>query len=907
MGAIVQPGVVLQDRYEIVGTLGAGGQATVFEAVDRRLGIHVAVKHSVEQRPNWREAFVREARLLASLRHPSLPMVSDHFVEAEGQYLVLELVPGDDLEAHVGGQGRPCTVDEVLPWADQLLDALAYLHGQSPPIIHRDIKPRNLKVRADGRLVLLDFGLAKGRPSQDDEHGVLVSMRGYSHGYAPLEQMLPEGTDARSDLYGVGATLYYLLSGKVPPDATTRDFERMMRGDPIRPLESLNPDVPGLVGGLIHRALELQAERRFQSAAEMRRAFTAAAASLAGPTTAPVPVVRLSDDEPFSEPPTVIPPPPVRVTIAPVVDDEDAGDDGAERVVGPARGGDAASPSRPPLSPQVPDAPEPPAPSSSRLAAGYQLALAHGDQPADRWVLATDRPNTIGRSGSSEAPDVDLWPDRRASRVHARIWYADHLWWIEDVGSRHGTRLDGRALTPGQAVVVRPWSEIELGETTLFLAPPGWRRTRGRDLVLDLEVAGAVSSSLLHAGLPIVRRIVARSRARTARPAGRVELALDPCFGPIAATVPPLAPGKSATLKLPPIVPSYDVLEGQIERARRRLTITLDGAVLRGEPIECWLLPHNEWSTLPEHQRALAAFVLPNHPDVGATVLEVTATVDPNAPAEDLLAGLFDTLAERWQLTYRLEPPHWSADSQKVRLPHQVLLDDAGRHGEGTCLDLVLLVAACLENLGLQPLVAILDLGEWWHALVGCWDPPEPGLESLRFDAGTLLDRAIWIDPTCATRDGEIRRPFAEARAVAERCLRERPLLFALDVTAARREEIMPLPFAGVPTWSAGATRAIDAAQAHARVAGGQLCSAALLAGLLTAGDGLTSDLIGASLGDPVGRRPDGRRGAAALAAGAPGQPRLPPGAGRRPLPGEGGRLAGRPGGPLARGVVGDA
>jgi hypothetical protein len=233
-------------------------------------------------------------------------------------------------------------------------------------------------------------------------------------------------------------------------------------------------------------------------------------------------------------------------------------------------------------------------------------------------------------------------------------------------------------------------------------------------------------------------------------------------------------------------------------------------------------------------------------------VLEVTATVDSNAPAEDLLAGLFDVLAERWHLTYRLEPPHWSADSQKVRLPHQVLLDDAGRHGEGTCLDLALLVAACLENLGVQPLVAILDLGEWWHALVGCWDPPEPGLESLRFDAGTLLDRAIWVDPTCATRDREIRRSFAEARAAAERCLRERPLLFALDVTAARREEIMPLPFAGVPTWSAGATRAIDAAQAHARVAGGQLCSAALLAGLLTAGDGLTSDLIGACLGDPA-------------------------------------------------------
>ena len=114
------------------------------------------------------------------------------------------------------------------------------------------------------------------------------------------------------------------------------------------------------------------------------------------------------------------------------------------------------------------------------------------------------------------------------------------------------------------------------------------------------------------------------------------------------------------------------------------------------------------------------------------------------------------------------------------------------------------MAAACLENLGVQPLVAILDLDQWWHALVGCWDPPEPGLESLRFDAGTLLERAIWVDPTCAARDREVRRPFAGARAEAERSLRERPLLFALDVTAARREEIMPLPFAGLPSWSPG-------------------------------------------------------------------------------------------------------
>ena len=339
--------------------------------------------------------------------------------------------------------------------------------------------------------------------------------------------------------------------------------------------------------------------------------------------------------------------------------------------------------------------------------------------------------------------------------------------------------------------------------------------------------------------------MVARNTGTVTSSPSTVQLAMEPCFGALAVPVPMLRPGSSEPLQLPPIALRYDVLEGQIERSRRRLAVAVDGDSRLGQPIECWLLPHNEWSTLPEHQRALATFVLPNHPAVAAIASEITSAVDPEAPAEQLLAALFMLLSERWQLTYRLEPPHWATDSQKVRLPHAVLLDDGARHGEGTCLDLALLMAACLENLGLQPLVAVLDLGEWWHALVGCWDPPEPGVEAVRFDTASLLSRAIWLDPTCATRDREIRKPFPEARAEAERLLRAHPLLFALDVTAARGEEIMPLPFAGQPAWSAAASRAIEAAHQHARAAGGQLCAAALLAGLLTAGDGLTRTVVG--------------------------------------------------------------
>ena len=190
--------------------------------------------------------------------------------------------------------------------------------------------------------------------------------------------------------------------------------------------------------------------------------------------------------------------------------------------------------------------------------------------------------STIGRSAEgTPPPDIDLRPDRMASRQHARIWRADHHWWIADVGSRRGTIVDGRPLPVNTPTVLRPWSTIQCGETTLFLAPPGWRRLHARDLTLDLELVGAVSSSLHHAGLPVIGRMVARNIGTVASSPSTVQLAMEPCFGALAVPVPMLRPGASEHLQLPPIALRYDVLEGQIERSRRRLAVAVDGEVDR--------------------------------------------------------------------------------------------------------------------------------------------------------------------------------------------------------------------------------------------------------------------------------------------------------------------------------------
>src|SRR5215210_7312139 len=279
---MIAPGTVLQNRYVVERQIGEGGMGAVYVATDRRFGSTVALKETFFQDAALRKAFEREARLLNRLRHHALPRVSDHFEEAEGQFLVMEYIPGEDLSQMLkarGGAGFP--VKQVLGWADQLLDALDYLHTQEPSVIHRDIKPQNLKLTARDQVVLLDFGLAKGTPPQTrvTQTG---SLFGYSFNYAPIEQMQGTGTDPRSDLYSLGATLYHLLTGTTPPDALTR-ATAVLNGepDPLRPAGDTAAHVPAEVSNVLAHAMALSAARRFNSAEEMRAALREAARSVA--------------------------------------------------------------------------------------------------------------------------------------------------------------------------------------------------------------------------------------------------------------------------------------------------------------------------------------------------------------------------------------------------------------------------------------------------------------------------------------------------------------------------------------------------------------------------------------------------------------------------------------------------
>jgi serine/threonine protein kinase len=294
---------VIHNRYRILSQLGKGGMGAVYEAHDNVFDTTIALKEilldlSKNTTPAQREmiklAFEREGKILAKVNHESFPHVRDYFQDNDRQFLVMELVDGDDFGDLLEKRGDPFPVEDVMRWSDQLLDALDYLHALSPPVIHRDIKPQNLKLTTRGKVKLLDFGIAKGNETQKNTTITNQTFVAATLHYSPLEQIyrvldptfreviayqfkdkageiMEQNADARSDIYALGATFYHLLTNTLPIDALKRSLEIWAgKPDPLVNAYAINPHIPPAVSNALHRAMDIEHSKRFASAKEMQ-------------------------------------------------------------------------------------------------------------------------------------------------------------------------------------------------------------------------------------------------------------------------------------------------------------------------------------------------------------------------------------------------------------------------------------------------------------------------------------------------------------------------------------------------------------------------------------------------------------------------------------------------------------
>lgn len=259
---------ILNNRYRIKEILGQGGMGSVYRVIDENLGVEVAVKENLYITEEYSRQFRLEANILASLRNPNLPRVFDHFViEGQGQYLVMDYIEGEDLRQRMDRLGI-LPDEEVIVLGAAICDALKFLHTRVPPILHRDVKPGNIKINPQGEVYLVDFGLAK-----IDEGNQITSTgaRAMTPGYSSPEQYGTARTDARSDVYSLGATLYASLTATIPEDGLARAMEQI----DLTPLRKRNPRVSRKLARVLEKALAIHPDDRFQTAIELKLALLA--------------------------------------------------------------------------------------------------------------------------------------------------------------------------------------------------------------------------------------------------------------------------------------------------------------------------------------------------------------------------------------------------------------------------------------------------------------------------------------------------------------------------------------------------------------------------------------------------------------------------------------------------------
>lgn len=448
----LEEGTVLNSRYEIVRKIGGGGMGAVYLAADRNLGgILRAVKEMVQSyieetaQDKAISDFKRESMLLTSLDHPSIPTIYDYFYdEKEARfYLVMKYISGGDLASRLrsAAEGR-IEEESVTEWAIQIADVLDYLHNRQPPIVYRDLKPSNIMIDGNtGRAMLIDFGIA--RWINKEEKGVTAVG---TMGYAPPE-LFSGNVEPRSDIYSLGSTMFHLLTGADPQNNPLLIFDFQKHPRP----RQINPQLSDQMEKILMRAVEYNADNRFKSAAEMKRALTEHLQNLQsgritfGKAKTPL-AVSLDDQFVF------------------------CGFCGQKIVATDLFC--AFCGSKQPLAQKGVNLPGYIAPQPT----AKLMIINTSDLDTPEYNLEKDD-NLVGRRDplSNIFPEIDLSkfdPQTKVSRRHARIWREGGQFFIEDLKSSNGTVVirafgDSFRLIPHQPHPLTNGEQVKVGDTTL--------------------------------------------------------------------------------------------------------------------------------------------------------------------------------------------------------------------------------------------------------------------------------------------------------------------------------------------------------------------------------------------------------------------------------------------------------
>lgn len=264
-------GLILENRYRISKLLAESETTEVYLAEDLRLERDVVVKHLKALYPDPKQAaeqseqYQSEARLLARLNHPNLIAVLDTFKVLQRPALVAEYVQGSNLQTIIETLPSPVEEEQALEWARQLCHTLEYLHTQKPPVIVRGLQPSNIVLDSNRNLRLVDFGLAKSMDEKGAGTRNIVKGLG-EDGFAPLEQGAYSKTDARSDIYSLGAVLYYALTKTIPPSASQRVVSPE---DPLKAAKDINSAVSATTSQALNKMMRLRPTERPFSAGEV--------------------------------------------------------------------------------------------------------------------------------------------------------------------------------------------------------------------------------------------------------------------------------------------------------------------------------------------------------------------------------------------------------------------------------------------------------------------------------------------------------------------------------------------------------------------------------------------------------------------------------------------------------------